>query len=40
MDGLRKANVAIDRKVLADIAINDPRGFSEIVLLAKREPVS
>ncbi len=40
MDGLRKANVEIDRKVLADIAVNDPRGFSEIVLLVKREPVS
>jgi large subunit ribosomal protein L20 len=32
--------VEIDRKVLADIAVNDPRGFSEIVLLAKGETVS
>jgi len=40
MDGLRKANIEIDRKVLADIAVNDPRGFSEILLLAKREPAS
>jgi large subunit ribosomal protein L20 len=40
MDGLRKANIEIDRKVLADIAVNDPQGFSEIVLLAKREPAS
>lgn len=40
MDGLRKANIEIDRKVLADIAVNDPQGFSEIVLLAKCEPAS
>jgi large subunit ribosomal protein L20 len=40
MDGLRKANIEIDRKVLADIAVNDPQGFSGIVLLSKREPAS
>jgi large subunit ribosomal protein L20 len=33
--GLKKANVEIDRKVLADIAVSDPKGFSEIATLAK-----
>jgi len=40
IDGPRKSKGEIDRKVLADIAVNDPGGFSEIVLLAKREPAS
>ncbi len=33
--GLKKANVEIDRKVLADIAFSDPTGFAEIANLAK-----
>jgi large subunit ribosomal protein L20 len=33
--GLKKANVEIDRKVLADIAVSDPQGFTEIASLAK-----
>ena len=33
--GLKKANVEIDRKVLADIAVSDPKGFTEIAGLAK-----
>ena len=33
--GLKKANVEIDRKVLADIAVSDPRGFTEIAGVAK-----
>ncbi|QEM68683.1 50S ribosomal protein L20 [Geobacter sp. FeAm09] len=33
--GLKKANVQIDRKVLADIAVSDPTGFSQIAALAK-----
>lgn len=35
--GMQKAGVEIDRKVLADIAIHDPRGFSEIAAVAKGE---
>jgi len=35
--GLKKANVQIDRKVLADIAISDPQGFSEISAMAKAQ---
>ncbi len=33
--GLKKANIQIDRKVLADIAVSDPKGFTEIAGLAK-----
>lgn len=33
--GLKKANVEIDRKVLADIAVSDPKGFSEIAGVAR-----
>jgi large subunit ribosomal protein L20 len=33
--GLKKANVEIDRKVLADIAVSDPKGFMEIAGIAK-----
>jgi large subunit ribosomal protein L20 len=35
VDGMKKAEVAIDRKMLSDLAINDPLAFSEIVNLAK-----
>lgn len=33
--GLKMAKVEIDRKVLADLAVSDPRGFAEIANLAK-----
>ena len=33
--GLKEANVALDRKVLADIAVRDPKAFSAIVEVAK-----
>jgi large subunit ribosomal protein L20 len=36
MEGLRKANVTLDRKVLADIAIHDADGFADLVQLAKK----
>lgn len=35
MEGLRKAQVSLDRKILADLAITDPGGFSEIVSRAR-----
>jgi len=35
MSGLRKAKVALDRKVLADIAVTDPQTFGEIAKIAK-----
>ncbi|MDO5112960.1 MAG: 50S ribosomal protein L20, partial [Planctomycetia bacterium] len=33
--GLARADVLLDRKVLADMAVNDPQGFDEVVALAK-----
>lgn len=33
--GLKKADVQIDRKVLADIAVSDPQGFAQIADVAK-----
>ena len=29
--GLKKANISINRKMLAEIAVNDPKAFTEIV---------
>ncbi len=33
--GLKKANVSINRKMLAEIAVNDPKAFTEITNVAK-----
>ncbi len=35
MDGLKKARVDIDRKILADLAVNDAQAFAEIASVAK-----
>ena len=35
MMGLKKANVMLDRKILADLAVRDPKIFSQIVVVAK-----
>jgi large subunit ribosomal protein L20 len=35
IDGMNKAGVEIDRKMLSELAIHDPNGFSAIVSLAK-----
>ncbi|HHX92488.1 MAG TPA: 50S ribosomal protein L20 [Clostridiales bacterium] len=35
MDGLRKADIRINRKMLSEMAIHDPAGFSQIVDRAK-----
>jgi large subunit ribosomal protein L20 len=35
MTGLRKAGVALDRKVLADMAVSDCSSFNRLVELAK-----
>ncbi len=34
INGLKKAGVELDRKVLADLAISDPGGFAKIAELA------
>ena len=36
MEGLRKANVTLDRKVLAEIAVHDAEGFAGLVQIAKK----
>jgi large subunit ribosomal protein L20 len=35
INGLKKANIQLDRRVLADMAITDPAGFSAIATAAK-----
>jgi large subunit ribosomal protein L20 len=35
ISGLKKANISMDRSVLADIALHDPQGFASIVKQAK-----
>ena len=36
MDGLKKANIDINRKILADMAVNDPAAFSALAEAAKK----
>ena len=36
MNGLKKAGVELDRKVLADMAVNDPTAFAALVEVAKQ----
>lgn len=33
--GLKKANVELDRKILAELAVNEPKAFSAVVKAAK-----
>jgi large subunit ribosomal protein L20 len=35
MNGVKQAGIELDRKVLADIAVNDPQGFAAIAAVAK-----
>ena len=35
--GLKKANIELDRKVLAELAVSDPAGFSQVVSLASAQ---
>lgn len=35
IDGLKKAHVAVDRKILAELAVSDKHTFSELVKVAK-----
>ncbi len=39
INGLKLANVALDRKVLADLAIQDPEAFAQIAAVAKAQLV-
>ena len=35
MNGLKKANVGVDRKVIADLAVNSPAAFKKLVKVAQ-----
>ncbi len=35
--GLKKADIELDRKVLAEMAVTDPAGFSQVVSLASAQ---
>lgn len=37
ISGLKKADVNLDRKVLADLAVSDPSGFAQIAALASQQ---
>jgi large subunit ribosomal protein L20 len=37
IDGIKKAGVQLDRKILADLAVNDPQGFATLVTIVKGE---
>lgn len=37
MSGLKKANIALDRKILAELAVSDPSAFSRLAELAKAQ---
>jgi len=34
MGGLKKADIALDRKILAEMAVSDPTGFSAVAKMA------
>ena len=36
MGGLKKANIDLDRKVLADLAVHQPEAFSQLVETSKK----
>lgn len=38
MNGLKKIKAAIDRKILADMAVNDAAAFAKLVDMAKKPP--
>ena len=35
INGMKKANININRKMLAEMAVNDPKAFSEVVAAIK-----
>ena len=36
MFGLKQANININRKMLSELAINDPKAFADLVKTAKK----
>ncbi|MDP6179683.1 MAG: 50S ribosomal protein L20, partial [Desulfatiglandales bacterium] len=37
MEGLNKVGIDLDRKILAEMAVNDPAAFSQVVSMAKQK---
>ena len=37
MDGLKKSGVAINRKMLADMAVREPQAFADLVTVAREK---
>jgi len=37
INGLKKANITLNRKILAELAVNEPSAFNEIVKIAKQK---
>ena len=35
IDGMKKSGIELDRKILAELAVNDPQGFAQVVSNAK-----
>ena len=35
--GMKKSGIELDRKILAELAVNDPQGFAQVVEMAKGE---
>ena len=35
INGLKKNNIEVNRKMLADLAVNDPAGFAKLIEIAK-----
>jgi large subunit ribosomal protein L20 len=35
IDGMKKTGIELDRKILAELAVNDPQGFAQVVVMAK-----
>ncbi|NJN15571.1 MAG: 50S ribosomal protein L20 [Oscillochloris sp.] len=40
VNGLKHAGINLDRKILADMAVRDPKAFSEVVAVAMKSGVS
>ena len=35
INGLKKANVALDRKIMAELAVNDPKAFGDLLKISQ-----
>jgi len=35
IDGMKKSGIELDRKTMAELAVNDPQGFAQVVSIAK-----